>query len=141
MVQLEYYAVPPLWSLEIYWKQKWIFQIPCLASEKDSTMNPSYCIRITGNLEKLFHATQILFHATQILFGTTHAARVSNGIFASVANRKLGKYKFFSCRKKANETSFWRKSQKFSTLKLFNGKINNFLDLYLAEQFKITWIS
>ena len=33
-------------------------------------MNPSYCIRNTGNLQNLFRTTQILFEATHIGFRT-----------------------------------------------------------------------
>ena len=38
--------------------------------EGNWTMNPSYCIRNTGNSQKLFHATPILFRATSVEFWT-----------------------------------------------------------------------
>ena len=34
-------------------------------------MNPSYCIRSTGNSQELFRATKILLRATHVKFGTT----------------------------------------------------------------------
>ena len=41
--------------------------------EGDATINPSYCIRNTGNSQKLFCATPIPFGATHVEFRTSQS--------------------------------------------------------------------
>ena len=55
--------------------------------EGDSTMNPSYCIRSTGNSQNLFRATQIIFGATHYEFRGTSQSEVGKTMFYVLFSR------------------------------------------------------